>query len=131
MSIRKIISTEEKFECNTCTWRLVRLCYRRAPWFMLVREPLVFGMRILARLYGIDIRRGRRGHPDCRGCVRYAKNELKQKSSAFVWLNGIIDPVFNRMRNSIITQLELEEARNFARDAAEQNRCSGTDGKDN
>lgn len=119
MKPEKNFPTEEKFECNTCTWRLVRLCYKRAPWFILVREPLAFAMRILARLHGIDIRRGRRGHPDCNGCVRYAKVELKKKSPMFVWMNSVIDPLFNKMRNSIITQQELEEARDFAKDASE------------
>jgi len=112
------IPPSETYTCNTCTWGLVRLCYGRAPWFRLVREPLVLGMRAMAWWHGVDHRRGWRGHPDCSGCVRYMKIQLKEKSPTFRLLNALIDPVFNRMRNSIVTRQELDEARSFARAAA-------------
>lgn len=112
------IPPAETFTCNTCTWGLVRLCYGRAPWFRLVREPLVLGMSAMAWWHGIDRQRGGRGNPDCAGCVRYMKLQLKEKSPTFHMLNALIDPVFNRIRNSIVTNEEIEEARRFARTAA-------------
>ncbi|HAH04944.1 MAG TPA: nitroreductase [Elusimicrobia bacterium] len=108
----------EAFACNTCTWRLVKLCYDRAPWFRLVREPLALGMRAWAWRHGIDPRQASRGHLDCRGCMRYLKDQLKARSWAFRWMNDRIDPVFNRLRDTMVSEDEIEEARVFARQAA-------------
>lgn len=118
---------KDTFACNTCTWRLVRLCYGRAPWFRLVREPVVLGMRVMAWWHDIERGRGRRGHPDCDGCVRYMKDRLKRESSAFRWLNSRINPLFNRIRDSIVTKEEVEDARRFARETSECNDGFGTE----
>lgn len=53
------------------------------------------------------------------------KDRLKQKSPTFRWLNGRIDPFFNRIRDSIVTSVEVEEARRFAREAGEHDEDVG------
>ena len=71
-----------------------------------------------AFLLGIDPRQASRGHLDCRGCMRYLKDQLKARSWAFRWMNDRIDPVFNRLRDTMVSEDEIEEARVFARQAA-------------
>jgi hypothetical protein len=40
-----------------------------------------------------------------------------EQSAAYRWLSRWIDPVFNRIRNSLLLDGPLEEARDFAREA--------------
>lgn len=82
-------------------------------------EPLLFGMRIMAWWHKIDARRYPVGNPACKGCIRFMKNELKQKSPTFRWLNDRFNPVFNRWRDSYVTSTEKAEARKFAETAAQ------------
>lgn len=101
-------------KCGSCTLMLVRLAYRRALWFVLFREPLVLGMRIMACWHNVDARRYSVCRPECTACIRFIKNELKEKSPAFRLLNDWINPVFNRLRDSRVTGEEKAEARKFA-----------------
>ena len=103
--------------CSTCTLQLVRLCYARCWWFRLFREPLLAGMRLLAWRHRINSRDYAVRTPACYGCIRFMKVALKEKSPTFRWLNGRIDPVFNRVRNSLLTEEEITQARAFAREA--------------
>jgi hypothetical protein len=100
--------------CKNCVLLLVRHCYGKHWWFRLVREPLVCGMRILARWHGIDARRHAVINPECHGCVRIMKAELEEKSPAFRFLNGYIGPWFRTLRDSMLTQEELDEAKRHA-----------------
>jgi hypothetical protein len=56
LSSKHVGATAKLAVCNTCTLNLVRLCYQRAWWFRLVREPLVLAMRAMARCHRIDPR---------------------------------------------------------------------------
>ncbi|MHB9024690.1 MAG: nitroreductase [Armatimonadota bacterium] len=103
--------------CTTCTLQLVQLCYARAWWFRLFREPLLAGMRLLARWHRINPRDYTVRKPACYGCIRFMKVALKDKSSVFRWLNARVDPIFNRLRNSLLTDEEIARARAFAREA--------------
>lgn len=105
--------------CRNCALLLVRRCYGKHWWFRLVREPLVCGMRILARWNGIDARRHAVTNPECHGCVRFMKSELEEKSPAFRFLNEQIGPWFRTMRDSMLTQAELDEAKRHAREMME------------
>jgi hypothetical protein len=100
--------------CKNCVLFLIRRCYGRHWWFRLVREPLVWGMRILAWWNGIDARRHAVNNPECHGCVRFMKAELEEKSPAFRFLNERIGPWFRTMRDSMLTQAELDEAKRYA-----------------
>jgi hypothetical protein len=103
--------------CKNCALMLARIVYRRHWWFPLVREPLVLGMRILALRHRIDARRHVVRNPECRGCIRFMKAELEEKSPTFRFLNNRIGEHFSNLRNSRLSQAELEEAKRFAREA--------------
>lgn len=103
--------------CKTCTIQLVEICYRRTWWFRLFREPMVLGMRAMARWHRIDARDYEVRTDKCYACVRFMKTALKEQSLTFRLLNNIVNPLFNRVRNGIVTPEEIEEARRFARES--------------
>jgi len=100
--------------CSSCTLYLVRLCYGRAFWFPLFREPLVLGMKLLGRLHGIAYAAVEGPNKDCKGCLRHLKNRLKECSPVFVFLNGLANPVFNRLRDPLLDKEEKRIAKDFA-----------------
>jgi hypothetical protein len=79
-------------------------------------------MRILAWRNGIDARRHAVSSPECHGCVRFMKAELEEKSPAFRFLNERIGPWFRTLRDSMLTQAELDEAKLHAREMMEPKR---------
>jgi len=103
--------------CKNCTMLLIRRCYGRNWWFRLVREPLMWGMRILAWWNKIDVRGHGTGNPECRGCIRFIKSELEEKSPAFVFLNKYIGLRFKVLRDSMLTQEDFGEAKRYAKEA--------------
>lgn len=100
--------------CKNCALLLVRRVYGKHWWFRLVREPLVFGMRILAWWNGIDARSHGVSNAECHGCVRFMKAELEEKSPLFCFLNDHVGPWFRTTRDSMLTQAELDEAKRHA-----------------
>jgi hypothetical protein len=100
--------------CNSCTRHLVDLCYKRSLAFRLFRAPLVAGMKIIARYHRIDLKDYPVRTERCRDCIRFMKNALKQKSPAFVRVNDMINPYFNRYRDSIVTKEEKARAKSLA-----------------
>lgn len=104
-------------KCTTCTKHLVEIVYDRAPWFRILRGPMILGMKALSRYHGINPKEYDVRTEECYGCVRFIKNALKDKSPGFVWLNEIVNPVFNRIRDSIVTEQEKVKAVDFARSA--------------
>lgn len=102
-------------KCTTCTKRLVEIVYERAPWFRILRGPMILGMKALSWYHGINPKDYPVRTEECYGCVRFMKNALKDKSPAFVRLNEIVNPVFNRIRDSIVTEEEKVKAVDFAR----------------
>lgn len=116
--------------CGTCTIRLVALAYRRAPWFRLVRAPLGAGMLGLSRLNGIDVARYAVRSEDCRGCLRFHKTLLKERSALFRLLNLLINPLFDAILERIVGPAAVGDAKEHARrvttgDAAESVRRAG------
>jgi hypothetical protein len=110
---------EEKLEyavCNTCTIKLVEICFARAWWFRLIREPLRFGMVIMGMFYDIDPKDFPVKSESCNGCVRFTKTSLKDKSSLFRFLNGIINPIFDGIMETIVSKEEILEAKQYARE---------------
>jgi len=103
--------------CKNCALMLARIVYRRHWWFPLVREPLVLGMQLLAWWHRIDPARYPVRNQECRGCLRFIKTELEEKSPVFRFLNGIVGEPFSKLRNARLTQEELDEAKRFAKDA--------------
>ena len=47
---------------------------------------------------------------ECHACIRFRKNVLKEESRIFRWLDGYINPLFNRARDSLLTPQEGTEA---------------------
>jgi hypothetical protein len=105
--------------CKNCALFLVRRAYGKHWWFRLVREPLVWGMRILAWWNGIDARSHAVSNPECHGCVRFMKAELEEKSPTFRFLNDRMGTWFRTTRDSMLTQEELDEAKRRAKEMME------------
>jgi len=105
--------------CNTCTSQLVQTAYSRAPWFRLVREPLVLGMKVLGRYHGINAKEYRVYTESCHGCIRFTKAELKKRSILFRSLNRVINPIFDRILESIVGKDEVAAARQYAYQATQ------------
>lgn len=103
--------------CKICTIRLEALCYRRAWWFRAFREVLATGIRLFALVYFIRPRDYLARSPMCYKCLRFRKNELKARSPLFDWLDSYLNPIFNRVRDSLLTTEELAHARALARRA--------------
>jgi hypothetical protein len=102
--------------CKNCALLLIRRCYARHWWFRVVREPLVCGMRILARWNKIDARSHGVRNPECHGCVRFMRAELEEKSPTFNFLNKYIGPRFKTVRDSMLTSEDFIEAKRHARE---------------
>lgn len=109
--------------CNICTIRLEMLCYQRAWWFRAFREVLASGIRVFALIYLIPADRHPPRSPMCRRCLRFRKNALKQRSDLFNRLDAYLNPLFNRVRDSLLTRQELEQARALACRAADPDFC--------
>ncbi len=105
--------------CKICTIHLEQLCYRRAWWFRVFREVLASGIRIFALIYGIRSDRHPVRSPMCYRCLRFRKNALKERSALFNWLDGYLNPVFNFLRDSLLTAEEKALARRLAEHAAD------------
>lgn len=105
--------------CRVCTIRLETLCYRRAWWFRVFREVLATGVRLFASFYRIRPADYRTRSTVCHGCLRFKKNALKEKSALFRRFDARINPLFNRVRDSLLREQELEDARRFAAQAAQ------------
>ena len=105
--------------CNICTRQLVEIAYSRAPWFRLIREPLVLGMKTLGTWHGIDAEEYHVYTDDCRGCLRFTKSELKKRSLLFSSLNRAINPIFDRILESIVGKAEVATANRYAREATQ------------
>lgn len=103
--------------CKNCALMLVRLVYRRHWWFPLMREPLLLGMRLLAWWHRIDPESHAVRNPECRGCIRFMKAELEEKSPTFRFLNDRIGRKFTALRDARLTEAELAEAKRYAREA--------------
>lgn len=102
--------------CKNCASRLAKWCYERYWWFRLIREPLLLGMRILAWWHGIDVHKQQVRNPECRGCIRFMKSELEKESPTFRFLDNYIGKKVSKLRNSLLTQQELDEAKRYAKE---------------
>jgi hypothetical protein len=105
--------------CKMCTIRLEELCYQRAWWFRAFREVLATGIRLFAIALWIETDADKPRSKACQRCLRFRKNALKRRSPLFNWLDGYLNPLFNRVRDSLLTPQELERARALARSRAD------------
>lgn len=105
--------------CRICTIRLEQLCYQRAWWFRPFREMLATGIRLFALVYRVPADAYAARSPLCHRCIRFHKNAIKQRSRLFNWADGYLNPMFNRVRDSLLTAEELDRARAFAQRAGD------------
>jgi hypothetical protein len=105
--------------CKICTIQLESLCYQRAWWFRAFRELLATGIRLFALAYRLEPREYLARSPMCYRCLRFRKNALKLNSPLFNRLDGYLNPIFNHVRDSLLTPEELERARLLARRAGD------------
>ncbi|MHB1705802.1 MAG: hypothetical protein ACYCSH_07065 [Acidithiobacillus sp.] len=111
---------KEDIACRICTIRLEQVCYQRAWWFRAFREVLATGIRLFAIAYRIRPDDYKSRSKMCFKCLRFRKNALKRRSRLFNWLDGYLNPLFNRARDSLLTPRELEYARALARRAEDR-----------
>lgn len=105
--------------CKMCTIHLEKLCYQRAWWFRIVRECFATGIRIFSVVYRIRPNDYKTRSKMCHKCIRSRKNALKERSRLFSWLDSYLNPLFNRIRDSLLTSAELDDARALARRAGD------------
>lgn len=74
-------------------------------------------MLILSRLHGIDARAYTVRTEECRGCVRFHKAVLKERSPLFRALNRLVNPVFDALLGNIVGPKAVLEAKEHARRA--------------
>jgi hypothetical protein len=113
-------SAASESDCKMCTIQLERLCYQRAWWFRAFRETLATGVRVFAFALMIQPQGYKARSAMCHKCLRFQKNELKVRSGLFRWLDGYVNPLFNRVRDSLLTPVEMEKMRELARRAADR-----------
>ena len=101
--------------CKLCTIRLELLCYQRARWFRAFRAVLAGAVRVWSLFHPVapDLYLSR--SKECHACIRFRKNVLKEESRIFRWLDGYINPLFNRARDSLLTPQEMNAAREHAK----------------
>lgn len=99
-----------------CTLKCVTIAYKRAPWFRIVREPMLVGMRCFAAIHHIKPEVINYPFPmaACRNCIRFYKTLLFQKSVSFRLLHGRINPFFNFFMDRIVTPEERKRAHSYA-----------------
>src|SRR4030067_807506 len=84
-----LVDSPQKYaECNHCTYKLVVIAYRRAPWFRLLREPMILGIRTFAWLHRVDVGQYVMRTEACNNCIRFYKAALFRKSRAFRWIHN-------------------------------------------
>lgn len=105
--------------CRVCTIRLEQWCYARAWWFRAFREILASGIRLFALAYHIPADRHPPRSAMCHRCLRFRKNALKERSALFRTLDSFLNPLFNRVRDSLLSPAELAVARDLAEQAAD------------
>ncbi len=106
--------------CKGCALMLAIKCYEKHWWFHIVRDPLVGGMRFLGWVNGIDAYKHPVKKSECKGCIRFLKAELEQKSKTFNYLNQYIGPRFSNIRNNMLSEEELKAAKDFATEAMKE-----------
>ncbi|MDR1578474.1 MAG: nitroreductase [Deltaproteobacteria bacterium] len=97
--------------CRICMIQLIRLTYQKYWWFPIIREPLVWGMRVLAWVNRLPVKSYAAANPECHGCLRFIKAELEARSATFRFFNRFIGPRFQAIRDPRLDPAEVAEAK--------------------
>jgi len=111
--------TKKNATCGNCTLKLVTIAYQRAPWLRLLREPLKLGMRTLSMLHHVETSEYLVRTPACYNCIRFYKVALKEKSATFRWFHKWLNPLFDHVIETIVTEEERKQAREYAQAATQ------------
>lgn len=106
--------------CKICTIHLEEICAKRVWWFRAFCEVLASCVRLYAFAASVRTDEHKSRSSMCKTCIRFRKNILKESSPLFNWLDGLLNPIFNHVRNGLLTPEELDRARLLARRAAER-----------
>ncbi len=101
-------------KCNTCTIQLVEIAYKKAPWFRVIREPLVRSLKFYAIIKGYNLKDIQPPSIECDNCPRFIKNALKDNSPFFNSVHNILNPLFDRIIMKIVNEDEIIEAKQRA-----------------
>jgi len=112
------VTTKIDASCKLCTIRLEKLCYQRSHRFRVLRTVLASAVRIWSLFHPVDPALYQSRSKECHACLRFRKNVLKEESRPFAWLDGYVNPLFNRARDSLLLPEEMEAARAHAKKAA-------------
>ena len=115
-----LANTNADASCKICTIHLEEICAKRVWWFRAFCEVLANGVRLYAFAAKVRTDQHKSRSPMCKSCIRFRKNILKNNSPLFNWLDGLLNPIFNHVRNGILTTEELDRARLLARRAEER-----------
>jgi hypothetical protein len=75
-------------------------------------------MRIMAWMHRIPVPPQSLSSQSCQNCLRPMKMQLCQKSFVFRTANALIAPWFDRLRRSLLTDREIQEAKQIAASAS-------------
>lgn len=118
MQATQVSQIQDRDTCRGCAIHLMRICAQRSWWFLLIREPLAYVMRLLARWHGIAVPPQSLRVQSCEQCMKPMKMALLEKSALFRFGNRLLSPWFSRLRASLVTAEEIEEAKRLARESA-------------
>ncbi len=76
-------------------------------------------MILLSKRYKINLDDYQVKNEKCFHCLRFIKTALKEKSPLFVKLNALINPVYDRILEGIVTAEELDAAKSYARESTQ------------
>jgi hypothetical protein len=105
-------------DCKVCPVYLMRLCSQRSRLFRAIRGPLALGMRTMAWIHRIPVPPQSLFVQSCQNCLRPMKMQLVQESPLFRLANAIIAPWFGRLRRSLLTEEEVQKAKQIAAGAS-------------
>ncbi|MDD5038048.1 MAG: hypothetical protein PHN78_01855 [Dehalococcoidales bacterium] len=76
-------------------------------------------MRTLSIIHHVDTSEYLVRTPACYNCIRFYKVAVKEKSATFRWLHKWINPLFDRVIETIVTEEERKQTREYAQAATQ------------
>ena len=108
-------------QCKTCTRRLIEIAYKKSFWFKFFREPLKYLMRLWVWICRYDLKSYEILNENCLNCNRFYKNSLKDKSKLFIFVNDLINPLFDKWLERIVFKDEIIKAKEHAESILKNN----------
>lgn len=100
--------------CRLCTRHIVGVCRGKSLPFTLTEALLAACVRTAALLLGIRMDEAVAHTPRCRGCMRFTRNALRQKSPVFARLDRLVNSFFTMYCERLCPEKELTMAKSMA-----------------